>query len=98
MKTFPAQIISDALEVIGEDPGAFDDRAKGLPYREGFVIKSDRDFTVIVVEIANTIVKQDNVGYTSHTYLMGQLVDMVDEVRAAPGMYVFPGWTLRYED
>lgn len=98
MKTFPALIIADALEAIGEDADALADKANGLPYRDGFVIQSDRDFTVIVVEIANRITLTDNSGYTAHSYLMGQLVDMVDEVRKAEGMYVFPGWTLRYED
>jgi hypothetical protein len=98
MKTFPALIIADALEAIGEDADALLDQSRGGPHRPGFAIETDRDFTIVVVEIANHIVQQDNQGYTNHGYLMGQLVDMVDEVRKAPGMYIFPGWTLRYED
>lgn len=95
MKYFPALIIADALEAIGEDADALVANVDGMAHRDGFGIESDRAFAVIVVEIANSIVKA---GDEQPGYLMGMLVDMVDEMRKTPSAYFFPGWTLRYED
>lgn len=97
MKTFPALVIYEALSTIGHGPHVVKSNYSDT-HRPGFAILVDTSFAIVVAEIANTIVHQENTGGTSHTYLMGQLVDLVDEMREAPSGYHFPGWDLREQD
>lgn len=98
MKTFPARIIYEALSTIGHGPHVVKSNYSDT-HRPGFAILVDTSFAIVVAEIANTIVHQEDDGReTSHTYLMSQLVDLVDEMREAPSGYHFPGWELREQD
>lgn len=96
MKTFPAHLIRTAMETIGHGAEAIKE-TYAETHRPGFALICDTSFAIVVAEIANTIVRQADSDDNSHTYLMGQLVDLVDEMRETLGGYSFPGWELTYQ-
>lgn len=92
MKTFPRQIIETALVRIGEDARSTRNVGDNI-HRPGFGIDTDRSFAILVAEIA-AVTSDDYSDDTYRSVMMDKIIDLVDEMREAPGVCYFPGWQL----